>query len=124
MAKNLPTFSGNPLEWFNFKEAYELSLEPGGYSDRENIARLFEASRNASTVMRTLELHFGNKKLVAEKTVSEIKNLPSIGSEKTTLAQFSTKVKDASVAFKTFNLVGYLHSPELVPQPKPPRNRN
>ena len=80
MANNLPTSSGNPLEWFNFKEACELSSELGGYSDRENIARLFEAlggdarevvntllatSRNASTVMRTLELHFGNKKLVA-----------------------------------------------------------
>ncbi|XP_076385089.1 uncharacterized protein LOC143263989 [Megachile rotundata] len=128
-AKALPSFSGDPLEWLHFKEAYILSSESGGYSDRENIARLFDAlkgeardvvktllasSRDADTIIKTLELHFGNKRAAAEKIVAELKTLPEIDSGRISLVQFATKLRSAVVAFKTFRLLGYLHSPELV----------
>lgn len=128
-AKSLPVFSGDPLEWLHFKEAYLLTSESGGYSDRENIARLFDAlrgeardvvktllasSRDADAIIRTLELHFGNKKIVAEKIVADLKALPEIESGKISLVQFATKLRSAVSAFTTFKLMGYLHSPELV----------
>ncbi|XP_076394270.1 uncharacterized protein LOC143265515, partial [Megachile rotundata] len=128
-AKALPSFSGDPLEWLHFKEAYISSSESGGYSDRENIARLFDAlkgeardvvktllasSRDADTIIKTLELHFGNKRAAAEKIVAELKTLPEIDSGRISLVQFATKLRSAVVAFKTFRLLGYLHSPELV----------
>ena len=46
-AKSLPSFFGDPLEWSNFKDVYALSTELGKYSDRDNIARLFEALKRA-----------------------------------------------------------------------------
>lgn len=128
-AKELPAFSGDPLEWLHFKETYELTSELGGYSDRENVARLFRAikgdsreavntllatSRDAAAIMRTLELHFGNKRSVARKILADVKALPSIESGKISLTQFATKLKSTVSAFKSLQLAGYLHSPELV----------
>lgn len=128
-AKALPTFSGDPIEWLHFKEAYELTSELGGFSERENIARLFRAlkgeardavsvllatTRDAKDVMRTLELHYGNKNIVAEKLSTEIKELPRLDSGKINIVQFSTKLKNAVAAFKSLELVGCLHSFELL----------
>ena len=54
-ARKLPEFSGNPLDWLHFKEAYESSAELGGYTDRENIARLYSAIKGeARGTVRTL----------------------------------------------------------------------
>ena len=39
--KFLPTFSGDPLEWLNFKKAFDGSSVLGGYSEQENVTRLF-----------------------------------------------------------------------------------
>lgn len=128
-AKSLPIFSGDPLEWNHFKNAYEISTRLGEYSGKENISRLFnslkgEARENVSTllatsqdaesIMRTLELHYGNKKIVAEKIVTELKSLPGLESGKINLTRFAARLKSATSAFKTFKLFGYLHSPELV----------
>ncbi|XP_076660490.1 uncharacterized protein LOC143363843 [Halictus rubicundus] len=128
-AKALPTFSGDPFEWLHFKEAYELTSELGGFSERENIARLFGAltgeareavrvllatTRDAKEVMQTLELHYGNKNLIAEKLSSAIKELPHLNSGKVNMVQFSTKLKNTVAAFKSLGLVGYLHSFDLL----------
>ncbi|XP_076662396.1 uncharacterized protein LOC143365759 [Halictus rubicundus] len=125
----LPEFSGNPLEWRHFKEAYLLTSEMGGYNERENMARLFTAlkgeardsvsslfaiGRDASLVMRTLELNFGNKNMVVQKIVSDIKELPSIDSGKMSLTKFATKLQNAVTALRSLDLVGYLHSPDLT----------
>ena len=125
----LPTFSGDPLEWAHFKDSYELTTELGGFSDRDNVARLFEAlkgdaresvgtllatSRDAAAIMQTLQLHFGNSKVIAKKISAEIKDLPALGSGKITLIQFATKIKNAVAAFNGLKMQGYLHSPELI----------
>ena len=39
-ANELPYFSRNPLEWLNFKEVYELTMELGSYGDRSNMTCL------------------------------------------------------------------------------------
>lgn len=127
--KNLPAFSGDALEWLHFKEAHELFKEVGGYSERELIGRLFDAlkgdsrenvntllatSHNADAVMKTPELHYGNKKTFADKIISDLKNLSTIESGKTSLVQLATMLKNATVAFKALNLTGYLHSPDSI----------
>ena len=96
-AKTLPTFLGGALEWINFKRTFESTLELGGYSDRENVTRLFAAlhgearytvstllasSDDAQVIMRTLDLHYGNKKLLAQKIVSELKICQTLSREK------------------------------------------
>ena len=59
-------------------------------------------------------LHFGNKKLLAQKIVSEIKSLPDIESGKMKLTLFASKLKSAVGALRSCNLTGYLYSPELI----------
>lgn len=53
--KKLPSFSGHPLDWMRFKQAFDLSTEIGNYCERENTMRLFEASTgNAREATKTL----------------------------------------------------------------------
>ena len=129
LTERLPTFSGDPLEWLHFKDAYVSSAALGDYNDRENIMRLYSAlkgeareavsvmlatTRDPNKVIRALELEFGNKNLIAEKMANDIKKLPSLESEKISLTQFATKLRNAVSTFKDANLVGYLHSPDLL----------
>ena len=129
LTERLPTFSGDPLEWLHFKDAYVSSAALGDYSDRENIMRLYSAlkgeareavsvmlatMRDPNRVIRALELEFGNKNLIAEKMANDIKKLPSLNSEKISLTQFATKLRNAVSTFKDAYLVGYLHSPDLL----------
>ncbi|XP_076660155.1 uncharacterized protein LOC143363463 [Halictus rubicundus] len=128
-AKRLPKFSGDPIEWSNFKEAYLLSAELGGYSGRENVARLFEAlegearasvsallatASDANVIIQTLELQFGNKHTIAEKIGRDINNLPDLENGKGNMGQFAAKLRSYVIALKSLDLVGYLHSPDLV----------
>ena len=91
-AKELPVFSGNFGEWLNFKEVYDLTTKLGGYSDRDNMTRLFRAlqgeardtvstllatSRDPVAIMRTLELHYGNKNTIAQKIDKDLRELPT-----------------------------------------------
>ena len=128
-AKELPTFSGDPLEWLHFKEEYKLSSELGEYGDRENISRLFKAlkgeardvvntllatSRDPASVIRTLDLHYGNKRSVAEKIVRNLKKFPESDASSSSLTHFATEWRNATVAFKSLNLPDYLYSPDLI----------
>lgn len=130
--RKLPYFSGNPLEWMHFKEMYKLTTEIGGYSNRENIARLHEAlrgeareivgtilatSRDPEMVMNTLELNYGDKNVLAEKITSEIYELPRLDSKKLSLIQFATKLQNGITSLKTFCLTGHLHNPHLIISP-------
>ena len=76
----MPTFSGDPLEWVNYKRAYYSSSELGNYSNSENMSRLFESlkdnardalkahfvagSSNCDVIMETLEMRFGNPRVI------------------------------------------------------------
>ncbi|XP_076279059.1 uncharacterized protein LOC143208473 [Lasioglossum baleicum] len=128
-AKSLPVFSGDPIEWLHFKGAYELTTQLGNFSERENIARLFNALKGdareavsgllatnggAKEIMQTLDLLYGNKNVVAEKISKEIKNLPYLDAGKMNLTQFAIKLKGAVAAFKSLEAIGHLHSVELI----------
>lgn len=128
-AGKLPSFSGDPLEWKHFEQSYRLTTELGAYSDRENMARLFAAlkgeardavstlfatGQDAHAVMRTLELNFGNKNVVAQRILNDIKGLPHLDTAQVNITQFATKLRNAVVAFRSLNLIGYLHSPDLI----------
>ena len=128
-AKSLPTFSVDPLDWVRFKQAYDLSTELCGYNNRENITRLFEtlvgdareatkslfaAGSNASDIIQTLEMRFGNSKYILSKILNDIRELPQIDLKKVNLIEFATKLKNAVTDIKSLNSIGYIYSPELV----------
>lgn len=128
-AKSLPPFSGDSLEWVRFKQAFETSSRLGAYSEAENVMRLYDALKGVAkeaveslmvtnatpqTIMKTLELRFGNPDLVSEKIVHEIKKLPSLDSGKIDLISFATKVHNGATAMRSLNHVGYLCNPDLI----------
>ena len=127
--KDLPDFSGDPLEWINFREAYKLSTDLGGYTDRENINRLFKSLKgdaresvktllattgDADAVIRTLDLQYGNKNVVAQRIINDIQGLPSLESGHISITRFAAKLQNAVEAFKSLNLTCYLSSPDLL----------
>ena len=64
--------------------------------------------------MDTLELHYGNKRVIAQKIVNDLKMLLEIDSGKIKLSHFASKLSTAVSAFKSLKLTGYLSSPDLI----------
>lgn len=129
LAKELPKFSGDGLQWLQFKQAFEISSELGKYSDQENVSRLYSSlngeareavdalmvsANSASSIMEALELRFGNPENIVQKVIQEIKKLPKIHSGKIDLVTFATKVRNVVAALQAIDQVGHLHSPELI----------
>ena len=128
-AKSLPSFSGDPLDWVRFKQAFDLSTELGSYSEGENVTRLFKAlsddareatktlfaaGNNTVDIMKTLEMRFGNSRIILEKILKDIKDLPKMDLNEINLVEFATRLKNSVTVIKSLNHLGYLYSPELV----------
>lgn len=127
-SRSLPIFSGDPLEWRRFFQAYQFSNQASQISDAENISRLYEALKGEARetvktlfasgsspqeIMRILELRYGNTKIILEKIMFEFQNLPAIDSGKISLLDFASKLKNSVTAIKSLNNFGYLYSPQL-----------
>ena len=127
--KRLPAFSGDPLDWLRFKQAFDLSTESGEYTEKENVMRLFDSLKDdareatkalfasggsTNDIIRTLEMRFGNRRVILEKIVNNVKQLPKIESGKIDLVKFASKLKDSVTAIKALGSIGQLHSPELT----------
>lgn len=129
-AKQLPSFSGDPLDWVRFKQAFICSTKLGRYSDSENIMRLSDALKgearegtralffggdSAEEIIKTLEMMFGNSKLILARILREIGDLPKIESRRVSLVEFATRLRAAVRAIKSLDgNAGYLNSPELA----------
>ena len=65
--------------------------------------------------MQTLEMRFGNPKLIADSVLKELKRLPNLMDDSGKLVEFATKLKNTVLALKSVKKGGgYLHNPELV----------
>ncbi|XP_048487110.1 uncharacterized protein LOC125490817 [Plutella xylostella] len=99
-ARDLPTFSGDALEWLRFKHAFESTTRIGQYSEDENVARLQRCLRgeawetvaariitvsSAQEIMKTLEMRFGRPDLIVQKIIGEIKKIPKLSGSRTDL---------------------------------------
>lgn len=129
-AKQLPSFSGDPLDWVRFKQAFLNSTQLGKYSDSENIMRLSDALKgearaatralfiggdSADEIINTLEMMFGNSKLILARILHEIGELSKIESRRVSLVEFVTRLRAAVRAIKSLKGNSeYLDSPELA----------
>ena len=125
--KPLPTFSGEPLDWLMFKRSCELYAQ-SDVDDRVNINRLSEALKgeayeavkhlfisgtDSKKIIETLEMRYGNKQLILNKILDDIKILPNIISQNS-IVEFASKLKNSVEAIKSLGSQGYLFSPELT----------
>ncbi|XP_073960549.1 uncharacterized protein [Choristoneura fumiferana] len=94
--KELPMFTGDPMDWLQFKQAFEESTRVCSFSEIENMWRLRKCLRgpakdcvaallmsgtSSGTVMSTLELQFGNPDVILTKIQLEIKKLHPLPQE-------------------------------------------
>lgn len=66
------------------------------------------------TQLYTLQIHYENKRVIADKILNDLKALPYIETRCVPFVQFATKLKHAMEAFKSLGLVGYLFVPDLI----------
>ncbi|XP_063366074.1 uncharacterized protein LOC134654552 [Cydia amplana] len=122
--RELPTFSGDAMEWLNFKQSFDESTELCNYSTKENmwrlrkclvgaareaVAALLTSGSSPDTIIATLQLQFGNPELIINKIMNDIKKIPALPQDYIgDLVKFSIKIKNFMAAVKTLNRDEYL----------------
>lgn len=123
--RDLPNYSGDPLDWLQFKQAYEESTEVCGFSPKENLWRLRKClhgpAREAASalmvsatspdiVMKTLELVFGNAESILNRLMQGLRRLPPMSNEYSKdIVSFSVKVQNFIAAVHAVGRREYLH---------------
>ncbi|CAK1589329.1 unnamed protein product [Parnassius mnemosyne] len=129
-SKDLPLFFGDPMEWLQFKQAYQESTQLCKYSDTENLWRLRKCLRGDAKeavtslliggttpelVIDTLELRFGKPETIMSIIVLQLKKLcPLPLTYHNDIINFAIKIKNYVAATKAMQQSDYLRSPELV----------
>ncbi|XP_063548089.1 uncharacterized protein LOC134755462 [Cydia strobilella] len=128
--KDLPLFTGDAMEWLQFKMAYEESTRLCQFSDSENLWRLRKCLRGAAkdavqallitatspeVLMSTLELQFGNPDIILHRIKQEIKKLSSVAPEyHKDIVMFSNKIKNYVAAVLALNRENHLEDSSVI----------
>lgn len=114
------SFSGNSLWWLRFKRAFEQSTNPGGYTNCENVIRLYNRLRgeahkfveslmliceSTAEILKILQLRYGSKDTVICKLMNNLKDLPRLQLGDIDLIAFASEVKNNVIAL---NLLGII----------------
>ncbi|XP_065088427.1 uncharacterized protein LOC135709909 [Ochlerotatus camptorhynchus] len=110
VAKELPTFSGNPEEWPLFIATYESTTRMCGFSEEENLLRLQRSLRGKALdavrsrllypagldgVINTLRTLYGRPEVIVNSLVCKIREMPAPKTEKLgTLIDFGVAVQN------------------------------
>ncbi|XP_055604397.1 uncharacterized protein LOC129752651 [Uranotaenia lowii] len=130
MARDLPTFSGDPEDWPLFSSMYYNSSQSCGLSDTENLMRLqrslrgqaFEAVRSklllpncVPEVMETLKALFGRPEMLIQNLLKKVKETPAPKSDKLeSLIAFGTVVRNLTDHLIAGGQVAHLNNPNLL----------
>ncbi|XP_059061629.1 uncharacterized protein LOC131854526 [Achroia grisella] len=122
--KDLPYYSGDPMEWLQFKQAYEESTEVCNFNPKENLWRLRKCLRGAAKeavsallisavtpdkLMATLELRFGNPDIIISRLIQELKKLHPVSQEyQKDIVYFAVKVQNFVEATRAVGRQEYL----------------
>lgn len=128
--RDLPTFSGEPMEWLQFRQAYDQSTQVCNFSNEENLWRLRKCLRGPAKdavasllitataperIISTLELRFGNADTIISKIMLEIKKIPPMSPEyHKDIVVFSVKVQNFVAAVQAVGREEYLQGMNLV----------
>ncbi|XP_073954216.1 uncharacterized protein [Choristoneura fumiferana] len=128
--KDLPIFTGDPMEWLQFKTAYEESTRMCQFSDTENLWRLRKCLRGPAKdavsallisatspdiLLSTLELQFGNSDIIISRIIYEIKKLsPMLPDYHKEIVIFSNKIKNYVAAVRALKREEYLQGMSIV----------
>ena len=76
----------------------------------------FISCTDADVVMRTLEMRFGNSRLIADSILGQFRQLSNLIDDISRLVEFAIKLQNAVAAIKAVDIdgQGYLQNPELL----------
>lgn len=130
ISKDLPTFTGDPLEWPMFYAAYESTTRLGGYSDEENMNRLQrclkkQALAAVSTILlqpgmlsdaiRTLKLLFGKPEQIISAQINKMRAIPNVKQDDLAgLINFAISVKNMVSTIEVSELQEHMSNPILL----------
>ncbi|XP_058461559.1 uncharacterized protein LOC131436709 [Malaya genurostris] len=132
IAKDLPTFSGNPEEWPLFVSTFNSTTAMCGFTNEENIVRLqrclkgraYEAVRcrlmhpsNVNGVMSTLKMLFGQPEVIVNSMMSKINSMPALKEDKLeTLVDFAVNVENFCATVDACGLEEYFYNVTFLHQ--------
>ncbi|XP_063827870.1 uncharacterized protein LOC135077263 [Ostrinia nubilalis] len=128
--KDLPEFSGDLLEWLQFKQAYEESSAVCNFTEKENLWRLRKCLRGAAKeavsalfisattpdkVMATLELRFGNPEAIISRILQDLNKLQPLQMDyHKDIVAFAVKVQSFVEAVRAVGREEYLRGFSIV----------
>jgi hypothetical protein len=129
--RDLPEYSGDPLEWLHFKQAYQESTDVCNFSPKENLWRLRKCLRGAAKetvsallmsaasperIMATLELRHGDPECIINRLLHDIRKLQPLSSEyQKDIVNFSIKVQNFVESVKVVGREEYIQGLSIVP---------
>ncbi|XP_062707629.1 uncharacterized protein LOC134288027 [Aedes albopictus] len=128
--KELPIFSGDPVDWPLFISSYQHSTETCGYTNSENLLRLQRCLRGSAKdsvssfllhpstvphVLSTLQLLYGRPEQIVNNMIAKVRATPPPKADKLeTLVSFGLVVQNLCGHLKAVGLHRYLTNPILL----------
>ncbi|XP_062704452.1 uncharacterized protein LOC134286795 [Aedes albopictus] len=130
VTKELPIFSGDPIDWPLFISSYQHSTETCGYSNSENLLRLQRSLRGSAKesvssfllhpstvlqVMSTLQQLYGRPEQIVNNMIAKVRSTPPPKPDRLeTLVSFGLVVQNLCGHLKAVGLEQHLANPILL----------
>ncbi|XP_058814579.1 uncharacterized protein LOC131678438 [Topomyia yanbarensis] len=130
VSKELPIFTGDPVDWPIFSSSYFHSTAICGYSDSENLLRLQRSLRGSAResvssfllhpatvpqVVATLQMLYGRPEQIVYSMINKIRTIVPPKAEKLdTLVTFGLTVQNLCGHLKAVGMVSHLSNPILL----------
>ncbi|CAL8137644.1 unnamed protein product [Orchesella dallaii] len=128
--KDLPSFTGNPADWENFKCEYERTTKKYKFEDSENLTRLRKALKgeameavkhllanciNINKIWDVLQKRFGRPEFVLDYLIEKAKAAKSPDvSKPETLIEFGTAIEALVTNIAAYNEDDYMTNRQIV----------
>ncbi|XP_055615068.1 ribosome-binding protein 1-like [Toxorhynchites rutilus septentrionalis] len=128
--KELPIFSGDPIDWPFFISSYQNSTEACGYSNAENLLRLQRSLRGSAKdsvssfllhpstvpqILSTLQQLYGRPEQIVNNMIAKVRATPAPKPDRLeTLVSFGLVVQNLCGHLKVVGLQNHLANPILL----------
>lgn len=128
--RDLPSFSGEPGEWFGFINQFNETTNICGLSKQENMVRLNKCLNgkardavapilglpdNVPLVINTLEMLFGRPSQIVKSLVEKTRCLPQVNeSNPESIITLASAINNLVATMKNYDLPGHLNNPALM----------
>ncbi|XP_065094088.1 uncharacterized protein LOC135714635 [Ochlerotatus camptorhynchus] len=130
VTKELPIFSGDPVDWPLFISSYQHSSEICGYSNAENLLRLQRSLRSSAKdavssfllhpstvpqILSTLQQLYGRPEQIVNNMIAKVRATPAPRTDRLeTLVSFGLVVQNLCGHLKAVGLERHLSNPILL----------